>query len=78
MVNAVSSAAVVIATHENRPCKPLAAPACVAVEHWHRWYAGKMLFFFFSHYYFPASGQAVVTGVVPFLPPVLAFDLYRT
>ena len=31
-------------------------------------------FFFFSHFFFPASGQAVVTGVVPspprFLPPI--------
>ena len=31
-------------------------------------------FFFFSHFYFPASGQAVVTGVVPsparFLPSI--------
>ena len=30
--------------------------------------------FFFAHFYFPASGQAVVTGVVPyrprFLPPI--------
>ena len=25
-------------------------------------------FFFFSHFHFPASGQAVVTGVVPFSP----------
>ena len=34
------------------------------------------LFFFFSHFYFPASGQAVVTGVVPspprFLPSILS------
>ena len=33
------------------------------------------LVFFFSHFYFPASGQAVVTGVVPspprFLPSIL-------
>ena len=33
-----------------------------------------VLLFFFSHFYFPASGQAVVTGVVPspprFLPTV--------
>ena len=40
-------------------------------------------FFFFLHlllasFYFPASGQAVVTGVVPSpLPPVLAFNFYR-
>ena len=26
--------------------------------------------------YFPASGQAVVTGVVPSSPPVLAFIFY--
>ena len=26
-------------------------------------------FFFLTHIYFPASGQAVVTGVVPSLPP---------
>ena len=40
-------------------------------------------FFFFSHFYFPASGQAVVTGVLPspprhrcppFSSPVLTFD----
>ena len=34
------------------------------------------LFFFFTHIYFPASGQAVVTGVVPssprFLPSILS------
>ena len=33
------------------------------------------IFFFFTHIYFPASGQAVVTGVVPspprFLPSIL-------
>ena len=28
-------------------------------------------FFFFLHFYFPASGQAVVTGVVPFSPRFL-------
>ena len=39
--------------------------------------SGPESFFFFSHFYFPASGQAVVTGVVPFFPPVLAFDFYR-
>ena len=32
------------------------------------------LSFFFSHSSFPASGQAGVTGVVPSLPPVLAFN----
>ena len=36
-----------------------------------------VLFFFFTHIYFPASGQAVVTGVVPSPPPVLAFNFYR-
>ena len=30
--------------------------------------------FFFSHFYFPASGQAVVTDLVPSSPPVLAFN----
>ena len=34
-------------------------------------------FFFFAHFYFPASGQAVVTGVVPSPLPVLAFNFYR-
>ena len=29
--------------------------------------------FLFSHFYFPASGQAVVTGVVPSSPRVLPF-----
>ena len=28
-------------------------------------------FFFFAHFYFPASGQTVVTGVVPSPPPFL-------
>ena len=28
-------------------------------------------FFFLAHFYFPASGQAVVTGVVPFPPRFL-------
>ena len=32
---------------------------------------------FFAHFYFPASGQAVVTGCRPFFPPVLGFNLYR-
>ena len=31
----------------------------------------------FSHFYFPASGQAVVTGVDPSPPPVLASNSYR-
>ena len=35
---------------------------------------GMSIFFFFSNFYFPASGQAVVTGVVPspprFLPSI--------
>ena len=30
--------------------------------------------FFFAYFYFPASGQAVVTGVVPSPPPILAFN----
>ena len=33
--------------------------------------------FFWSHVYFPASGQAVVSGVVPFSPPVRAFSFDR-
>ena len=35
--------------------------------------------FFPAHvdYTFSASGQAVVTGVVPSFPPVLAFNFYR-
>ena len=33
--------------------------------------------FFSSHFYVPASGQAVVTGVVPSSPPVLALNFYR-
>ena len=33
--------------------------------------------FFFSHFYFPASGQAVVTGLVSSSPPVLAFNFTR-
>ena len=31
----------------------------------------------FAQFYFPASGQAVVTGCCPFFPPALAFNLYR-
>ena len=30
-----------------------------------------LLLFFFAHFYFPASGQAVVTGVVPSSPRFL-------
>ena len=33
--------------------------------------------FFFSHFYFPASGQAVVLRCRPFFPKVLAFNSYR-
>ena len=33
--------------------------------------------FFFAHFYFPASGQAVVTGVVPSHLPVPDFNFYR-
>ena len=40
-----------------------------------RWYF--FCLHFFSHFYFPASGQAVITGVVPSPPPVLAFNFYR-
>ena len=32
--------------------------------------------YIFTHTWFPAFGQAVVTGVVPSAPPVLAFSLY--
>ena len=39
------------------------------------------LFIFFSHFHFPASGQAVVTGVVPssprFLPSFFIAHIYR-
>ena len=35
----------------------------------------KFFFFFFAHFYFPSSGQAVVTGIVPspprFLPSII-------
>ena len=33
--------------------------------------------FFFTHIFFPASGQAVVTGVAPSPPSVRAFIFYR-
>ena len=36
-----------------------------------------LFFFFFSHFFLPASGQAVVTGVSPFPPSVLAFNFNR-
>ena len=32
---------------------------------------------FLSRFYFPATGQVVGTGVVPFFPPVLPFNFYR-
>ena len=35
----------------------------------------RALFFISAHFYFPASGQAVVTGVVP-SPPVLALIFF--
>ena len=38
---------------------------------------GYLFIFIFAHFYFPASGQAVVTGVVPFPPPVFASIFYR-
>ena len=31
----------------------------------------------FSPFYFPASGEAVVTRCRPFSPPILAFNFYR-
>ena len=34
--------------------------------------------FFHTYFYFPGCREAVVTGVVPSLPRVLAFSLYRT
>ena len=34
-------------------------------------------FFFFTHFYLPASGQAVVTGVVPSPPRFLPSNFYR-
>ena len=34
-------------------------------------------FFFLAHFHFPASGQAVVTGVIPSPSPILAFIFYR-
>ena len=36
-----------------------------------------LVLIFFTHICFPASGQAVVTGVVPSPPPVLALNFYR-
>ena len=36
-----------------------------------------LFFLLFTHIYFSASGQAVVTGVVTSSPPVLAFHFYR-
>ena len=40
----------------------------------HDWTRLRVFFFFFAHFYFPASGQAMVTGVVPspprFLPSI--------
>ena len=35
------------------------------------------VFFFLAQFYFPASGQAVVTGVFPSSPPLLAFNYDR-
>ena len=38
--------------------------------------SSSLFFFFLRFYFFPASGQAVVTGVVS-SPPVLAFNFYN-
>ena len=35
---------------------------------WNNTYGALFLIFFFAHFYFPASGQGVVTGVVPSSP----------
>ena len=37
----------------------------------------RTIFFFFTHIYFPASGQAVVTGVVSSSPRFLPHNFYR-
>ena len=55
------------------PCLVLrsgAVPCCALLSFQHtKQY--QVSFFFSSHFYFPASGQAVVTGVVPSLPRFL-------
>ena len=38
---------------------------------------GRCIVLFFSHFYFSASGQAVVTGVVPSPPWFLPSYIYR-
>ena len=58
---------------------PKAATATVIIHTVPEVIPGGIFFIvFFAHFYFPDSGQAVVTGdVVPYSPPVLAFDSYR-
>ena len=41
-----------------------------------QWPISDDFFFFFAHVYFPASGQAAVTGVVPSPPRFLAFIFF--
>ena len=43
----------------------------------HHCFVVSSIFFFFTHFCSPGSGQVVVTGVVPSPPPVLAFNFYR-
>ena len=48
--------------------RPPRFPPPLIPEKIRNWY---LFFFLFLHFYFPASGQAVVTGVVPFSPRFL-------
>ena len=37
---------------------------------------GSSSFFFFAHFHFPVSGQAVITGVAPSSPPTLMLSIF--
>ena len=62
-----------------RICAVQIYPREFVLDHRSTMYIVYIYIFFLSHFYFPASGPAVVTGrrCRPFFPPVLAFNFYR-
>ena len=54
------------------PCSTLRYPAALLFLYFSTYIlCREIMFFFLAHFYFPASGQAVVTGVVPSSPRFL-------
>ena len=53
---------------------PAASPGISKVDGYMDFF---FFFFFFAHFHFPASGQAVVTGVIPSPPRFLPSIFYR-